>query len=296
MIVCPCCGLKFAGDLNLGCPGCRAQPVGEPLPQPERMLPFYGRSIFLFGIGTVMGLILLISTLIALFEVYPLRADFWSVAGAVETAAWRLKFSVIPASFVLFWLSSMLYTGVSRYRNKFAGLNYARIGMVLSAVVPVIFATAIGITVPERLRQRQQSQLAHERAVWWTINAANLEYQAKYHTMAFKLEDLRDKVPDPDGMLGRALDEHPLYEPRSDMAASVISLGTKSPVRRTTVLRSGSLNKTDEATAPGVAITSFELKMPGPDKLNGTDDDVRIADGVVFSGQADSDSVGISKP
>ena len=113
MTICPCCGFKSAnsvrGVLSADCLSCGAHPVGEPLPRPEHELPSYARSLMLTVSGTLMVLVFLTQTIIALVQrstrgatsslalasMFPF--DWWSWLAAAETAAWRLKWVMIPA-------------------------------------------------------------------------------------------------------------------------------------------------------------------------------------------------------
>ncbi len=104
MTVCPCCGFKFEGDLQRdGCASCGARAVGPALSRPVRELPSYGRSLFVGVTGGVMLATFLVSTLSALFERGSASFGFWSIMGAAETAAWRLKWVAIPATIFALW-------------------------------------------------------------------------------------------------------------------------------------------------------------------------------------------------
>ena len=119
MKICPCCGSKSAnfesGAIGLECLACGAYSVGEPLPRPENELPSYARSLVLTVTGSLMVLMFLTQTIIALaessmrgakstlaaFSMIP--TDLLTWAEAAETAAWRLKWVMIPLTlFVLF--------------------------------------------------------------------------------------------------------------------------------------------------------------------------------------------------
>ena len=51
-----------------GCQACGARSVGEALPRPEHELPSYGRSLLIVVMGTLMVLIFLTQTIIALVQ------------------------------------------------------------------------------------------------------------------------------------------------------------------------------------------------------------------------------------
>src|SRR5687767_2879031 len=122
--ICPCCGLKSNGVLSDGCQYCGAKPVGEPLPRPAHELPSYGRSLVLAVSGALLVLVLLTQTIVSLaqvsargaksslaaFSMIPL--DFWTWVAAAETAAWRLKWIMIPVTLLIVFGSRRLYRSI----------------------------------------------------------------------------------------------------------------------------------------------------------------------------------------
>ena len=79
-----------------GCEQCGARAVGEALPKPANELPSYGRALILVVSGSLLVLIFLSQTIIAMIQrstdslgkIY----QFWTWIAAGETAAWRLPF------------------------------------------------------------------------------------------------------------------------------------------------------------------------------------------------------------
>src|SRR2546421_4821677 len=152
MTVCPCCGFKFEGDLQRdGCKSCGARAVGPPLSKPALELPFYGRALFVGAMGGLMLGMFLVSTIVALFERAPISLRFWSIVSAAETAAWRLKWLALPASITALWIGSLICASIRRNPQRFAGSRIAHSGLTAAALVSVMIATFIGITIPERL-------------------------------------------------------------------------------------------------------------------------------------------------
>ena len=292
MTICPCCGFKFEGTLSQGCASCGAFSVGEALPKPERVLPSYGRSLLLSVTGSFMVLVFLIQTVIALAErgpsvtsalalssVFPL--DFWSWVAAGETAAWRLKWIALPVTIVVLWGGLKLYRSMLKSPARFCGLGYARTGLIGSALVPVLIAVLIAVTVPERLRQRQDGLTAASHALGYRAARAMLEYNAQYGTLPADLKDLR-RLPDPDGSIAAALSsiEGPAYKPSVDLAALP---KRKSRTLRGAVIRNASLDTaTDDLPGEGLSFTNYDLSLPGPDKVMGTEDDLVVRDGVIL--------------
>ena len=186
MTICPCCGFRFEGDLRKGCEGCGARSVGEPLPKPEHELPAYGRPLLLVATGTLMVLGFLAETVAALVKDVPISFGFWSWIAAGETAAWRLKWISIPVTFVVLWGGRRIYRSMMQTPARFVGMKVARRSLLTSAFVSLLIATLIGVTVPDRLRQRQFSIQATTDGLIHTIARAQLEYQALHGTVATK--------------------------------------------------------------------------------------------------------------
>ncbi|MGH9907513.1 MAG: hypothetical protein ACRD8U_18240, partial [Pyrinomonadaceae bacterium] len=180
-------------------------PVGEALPRPEYELPSYFRSLVLAVAGGLMVSVFLVQTVIALLKITPIPLGFWSWIAAAETAAWRLKWVAIPVTIFVLWGSRKIYRSMLRTPTRFCGFGYARTGLIASAVVPVLIAVLIGVTVPERLRQRELAIYAGMNAHVYRLDRALHEYASRFDTLP--PDDLRDLVkhlPDPDGSLAAA--------------------------------------------------------------------------------------------
>ncbi|CAN5776014.1 hypothetical protein BH20ACI3_BH20ACI3_15190 [soil metagenome] len=291
MTICPCCGFKFEGALSEGCASCGALSVGEALPKPEHELPSYGRSLLLAVTGSLMVLVFLTQTIIALVQRAPsvtstlalssvLPLDFWAWMAAGETAAWRLKWIAIPATIIVLWGSLKIYRSMVKSPAFFCGLGYAKTGLMASALVPVLIAFLIGITVPERLRQRQDGLQAAANALGHRFARALLEYNARYGTLPAELKDL-GRLPDPDGSIAAALSsfDSSAYKPSADLAALPKQ---KSRTLRGAVIRNASLETaSDDLPGEGLSFTNYELPLPGADKLMGTEDDLIVDDGII---------------
>jgi hypothetical protein len=73
-----------------------------------------------------------------------------------------------------------------------------------------------------------------------------------------------------------------LIQPVTFRAPDVAAVDTgKSRNLRGAVIRKASLTSTDDAAPQGLAFTTFELRLPGEDKILGTDDDWIGREGVV---------------
>jgi hypothetical protein len=269
-----------------GCTNCGARAVGEALPRPARELPSYGRSLVLIVSGSLMVLVFVTQTIMAMVQHYSGSFGFWTWVAAGETAAWRLKWVAIPVLFFTLWGGLKLYRSIREQPNRFCGVNRARYGLVASAMVGLIIATLIGITVPARIRQRQMAIDAGYRAQFYTIEVALLAYRIRFGTLPTDLKDLSKKLPDPDGSLAIALhnlgdlDNYTGYKASADVAAVTQQ---KSPRLRGALIRRASFNTaTDDTPSGGLSFTNYEIRLPGEDKVLGNDDDWVGRDGVIM--------------
>ena len=152
MTICPCCGFKDVESLTAGCEQCGARAVGEALPKPAHELPSYGRSLILVVSGSLLVLVFLIQTILAMVQ----RASdsisrvfqLWSWIAAGETAAWRLKWISFPVMFVTLWFGVKIYRSIKLQPERFCGLKYARRGLMASAMVAILIATLIESQFP----------------------------------------------------------------------------------------------------------------------------------------------------
>jgi hypothetical protein len=281
--ICPCCGFKFQGDLREGCKGCGARSVGEPLPKPARELPAYGRPLLLAISGTVMVLGFLVETVIAFAQNVPLSFGFWSWVAAGETAAWRLKWIAVPAAIIALWGGRRVYRSIMRTPARFVGINIARRGLLASALITLLIATLIGVTVPARMEQRQLGLDAAVAAQIHTIARAQLEYQALHGTVALNARDLLD-LPDSDGSIAAAvagINIDPAFYKTS--GADVAVVGPKTRPLAGALLSDVSVSPASEPPVAGLSITSsYEFRLAGDDKIMNTDDDLIVRDGVIY--------------
>lgn len=281
LTICPCCGFKFQGSRDDGCNSCGAQPVGDALPRPENELPSFGRSLLLAVAGSLMVLVFLTQTIIALVQKASTSIGFWSVVAAAETAAWRLKWIAIPATFLVLWAGRKIYQSVKESPVKFCGLRYARTGFAASVLVPALIALLIGVTVPARLRHRDERIQAQVNVWGLTIARAQNDYQLQYGTFPTDPAQLM-RLPDPDGSIAAALSnvDSSAYKVTADLAA----LPTKKPrpLRGAVIVNADLSTPTDDSPQEGLSFTNYELRLAGVDKLMGTEDDVIVRDGLVM--------------
>ena len=256
--------------------------MGEPLPRPEHVLPSYGRSLVLAIGGSLVVLVFAIETIVAFFQRTPDSFGFWNWVAAGETAAWRLKWISIPVLIATFWLGRKLYRSILFQPERFCGVKYARTGLVSAATVVMLIALLIGVTVPARLEHSNLAKDASYRTPGYVIDRAMTEYKIKYKSYPADVNDLLERLPDPDGSLAAALStiDPSAYRPSADVAAVA---SEKSRNLRGAVIRNASISSaTDDAPAGGLAFTNYVLRLPGEDKITGTDDDWVARDGMVM--------------
>lgn len=309
MTICPCCGFKSDSVLsrvqsdglapypggpvgNAACQSCGARPVGDPLPLPEHQLPSFGRSLVLAVTGILMVLLLLTQTIIALLQISPpsvtptlalssiVPLDFSTWIAAAETAAWRLKWVMIPLTLLVLFGGRRLYRSIQQSPVRFCGVRYARNGYLASAVVPVLVLILIAVTVPARLEHRQWGIEAAEKAHAYRYDRGLEEYREAFETLPSVAGDLR-RLPDPDGSIAAALESLDTsgYRPTADLAA----MPNKKPQQlRGAVIRNASISSGDDTPGERLSFTNYELPLPGPDKIMGTEDDLILRDGVIY--------------
>lgn len=290
MTICPCCGFKFEGSLSQGCASCGACAVGEALPKPEHELPFYGRSLLLAVTGSVMVLLFLTQTIIALVQRAPsvtsnlallsvLPVDFWSWVAAGQTAAWRVKWIAMPVTIVVLWGSLKLYRSMLASPARFCGLRYAKTGLVASVIVPVLIAVLIGVTVPERLRLRRDRIQAGINARFYAADRVFFQYRKEFGTLPSHKNDLA-RLPDPDGSIAALLKE---LDSAGYTATAEVAAIQKPQRLRGAVISNAALDTTaDDPVREVLSLTNYELRLPGADKLLGTEDDLIVRDGVII--------------
>ena len=175
--------------------------------------------------------------------------------------------------------------------TRFVGMKLARRGLIASFAGCLLIATLIGITVPARLRQRQMSIEAGNLAKIHTISRAQLEYQALHGTVPTEIRELYE-LPDPDGSIAAALSgiDPAGYQPRTgDIAVLPNEKGRR--LNGGAALRNASVGVTSEdRPAAGLTFTNYDLRLPGPDGLLRTDDDLLLRDGVIYKASAVKDA------
>jgi hypothetical protein len=282
LTICPCCGASFEGELRDGCEACGARSVGPPLARPERELPSYGHAFAICAAGLLLLAALIFATIGALFGFEEFAFDAKTLVRAAETAAWRLKWSALPAGFALSTLGAWLYARMRREPARFVGHMQARAGLALSFMVALLLATLIGVTIPERLHMRKLAQRAAANALLYETDLALARYRKRFGTYPAALSDLR-RLEDPDGSIAKllAVVAPGEYKPETDLA-SLSPSRVKSRGRRRMSALQGRAASADDIPDAGITLTNYELALPGRDNVLGTDDDLYIRDGMIL--------------
>jgi hypothetical protein len=288
--------VSFEGELREGCSSCGARSVGPPLARPEHELPSYGHALAVCAAGLLLLAALLIATLGTLLQREEFAIDPKALLRAAETAAWRLKWSVLPAGFVLTALGIWLYARMRRAPERFVGHRHARAGLALTFLVTLLLATLNGVTIPERLRIRELAHRAAENAVLYETDLALARYRQRFGTYPAALTDLR-RLEDPDGSIARLLSvvAPGEYKPETDLAS--LSTGrVKARGRRRLSALQGRAAGTDDIPDAGITLTNYELALPGRDQILGTVDDLHIRDGLILDAPRAANTLAAATP
>ena len=278
--MCPCCGEGFEGESGEACASCGARRVGPPLAAPERLLPSYGHALAVCAAGLVLLASLVGATASSLLQFEEFALDARTLLRAAETAAWRLKWTALPAGFVLTGLCCWLCARMRRAPALFVGHAHARVGLLTTAAVALSLATLVGVTVPERLRMRELGRRAAENALLYETDLALARYRKRFGTYPAALTDLR-RLEDPDGSVARLLSvvAPGEYKPETDLASLGAGRTAKSRRGRRVSTLPARATAAADTTDPGIALTNYGLTLPGRDRVLGTADDLYIRDG-----------------
>lgn len=287
-IICPCCGAQIAGDLQVdGCRACGAKAVGPPLARPEHELPALGLPLAVAASGALLALVFLTSTLFTLLGQKTFSPAFGNLVAAAETAAWRLKWVLLPLSILAAYAGHRALAHIHANRARYAAPRLAHAGFSLSVLTAFAAYALVGVTVPERLRQRRVAAESARNAEAYEPIKVLLEYQQQFGSLPASADDLR-KLPDPDGSVARAAQmiRAGAYDPDATIASlPPARAGARGNVK--VGVRPVSLRPDlDDVRGQGLAFTNYTLRLPGPDKRLNTEDDLFVRDGMLVSAPA----------
>jgi hypothetical protein len=256
--------------------------VGPPLARAEHELPSFGRAALAFITGTAMLLTFAGLVIAAFIESKSGPIGFWAIVTAGEIAAWRVKWEALFACVIALLICATVVRSVFQNPSRFIGLLAAQIG--LGQVLTLIFMVAalIGITIPERLRQRQDSINAAITARGHTLDLAFFKYRELHGTFPTDpdkyIQDLRT-LPDPDGSIAEALQY--LDANGYALTAKLASGPVKSkPSARPVALRNADGPSNPEP--PGLSFPSYEVRLPNEHRWFADDEYYIMKDGVIY--------------
>jgi hypothetical protein len=226
-------------------------------------------------------LVFLVETGIALATHKPFSLGFWSWMAAAETAAWHLKWAMIPLTFLVAFGCRRIYRSILEAPDDFCALRYARHGYLASATVPVLVLVLIGVTVPARIRHHGWSVEATNNSQAFATARLLLQYRNTFNKYPTEKRDLAS-LPDPDGSIAALLKEIETseYKPSAEVAA--VPKKNPRPLRGEVIRKASFSPVADEPLSEGLSITNYELRLPGDDKIVNTDDDLIVRDGMVY--------------
>lgn len=207
---------------------------------------------------------------------------FWTMVTAGEIAAWRVKWQVLFTSVIAMWVAARIVRSISQNPTRYIGLRPAQIGLAGVLAVMLLVASLIGITVPERLRQREDSIEAASKARGYTISRALLEYRELHGTLPTDrdkyVEALRT-LSDPDGSIADALRyvDPNGYFPTTQLASAPAK--SKPPAR---VVARRNVDATSNPEVSAVSLTSYDLRLPSEHRWFASDEDYIMRDGQIF--------------
>ena len=247
----------------------------------EHELPSYGRAVIALASGTVMSAGFLGALIVALIENKGVWLQFWTIVTAGEVAAWRVKWTALPVAIAVLWSGAWIIRSIRKCPAALAGLRAARAGFVAAALVTAMIATLIGITIPERLRQRQYAIEAAQYARGYTLNRALMEYRDLHGFIPAQdvvITELKT-LPDPEGSIAEALQNFDVngYKPTAFVATK-----SKPQTLRGSALRNVSTRAEPPLGQP-VSFTNYELRLPSEHRLFSTDDDFIMTDGLIWN-------------
>jgi hypothetical protein len=211
-----------------------------------------------------------------------------------------LKWVMLPLAIIVLLGGARIIRSIREDPARFMGLRAARLGFGASALVTVLIAGLIVITVPVRLERRQWGIEAANMVPGRTFARALLEYRELHGTWPLDSDKVASELrtlPDPDGSIAAAL----RYYDANGYQVGTVGLAAASSKSKSLVPQGSAIRTASTNAAPttdhGVSFTSYELRLPGEDKILNTDDDIIVRDGlVVKASDMPSRSATVSPP
>ncbi|MGH9799668.1 MAG: hypothetical protein ACRD82_04825, partial [Blastocatellia bacterium] len=170
-MICPCCG-EIRGIAAMGCDACGARQIGEPMVQPDVLLPKLGISFAALGCAILIVLTFLFVWILSNDMKVGRVLMVWALGDATELTRELLKnnsslatyrifsydaykvasmlaFGLVPFSLFGIWLSRRAMHRAKTAPVQFGGYSLARFSSAASVALMVIFASTLAVSVPE---------------------------------------------------------------------------------------------------------------------------------------------------
>jgi hypothetical protein len=175
--------------------------------------------------------------------------------------AFILSFGLVPLSIGGIWLARRALRLAKTDPARFGGLSMARVSLVLSASLLIIFTTVMLTSIPGAIERGRAKRLAATRATMYELHRQALQrYYKEYGSYP---QDLAD--------LSRVNAES---TPQADYWQHTFSYFPVSVIA---------------SKGSGISFSNYKLVSSGPDGKLGTEDDVTMIDGVIVDGQPEHD-------
>ncbi|MEJ7712571.1 MAG: hypothetical protein WKF84_22665 [Pyrinomonadaceae bacterium] len=229
------------------------------------MLPSFVAAAITAGLGGLSLMALTGGTVTTILEERSLfAASFWDWISAAETAAWRLKFILMPLALGATWASWRAYFRILRRPAEFTGKGMSVAGFASSCAALTLLVTLIGVTIPVRLEKQEIARSVKNDVPLYSFNRALIEYRIRYGSYPADMSDLK-KLPDADGSIAKLLAQFP-SEGYTASAQKASVPASKSGKLRAPRLRQAALrDNADDSDTGGdrISFTNYILKLPG---------------------------------
>lgn len=274
-MICPCCG-EVRGIAAMECLACGARQIGEPMVQPDILLPKLGISFAALACAILVVLTFLFVWILSndmkvgrvllvwaigdgtkltheLLQNDPKLPYYRIFAYDAYKQASMLAFGLVPLSLIGIWLGRKAMQRAKIAPAQFGGFSVARFSSVMSVALLVVFATVLALSVPEMLERGRAKKAAATRAMMYGLHFEALQkFHSEYGSYP---EDFTD--------LTRVKAES---VPRSDYWENVFSYQPKGVIA---------------SRGSAISFSEYKLVSAGPDEKFGTADDITMVDGIV---------------
>lgn len=283
-MICPCCGQER--DIRqIECGSCGARQVGEPLAQPEVMMPKLGQAFVAFGIGMLVVLVFLAAWIFSndmkvgrAFLIYAfgdgtlltqslLKGDpklpFYRIFNydAYRLAS-LLSYGAVPLSMLGIWLARRAKGLAAADPAHYGGLRLSKISLGLSTALCLVFSVTLISSIPNTIARGKAKRAAATRAMMYALHQRALQkYYNEYGSYPQELSDLQRVNAE--------------ASPRSDYWELNFNYLPVSVIA---------------SKGSAISFSNYKLVSAGPDQKFDTQDDIIMIDGVIVDHDPDSDS------